>query len=601
MKLFQYLLGVSMCLMVPISSVAQMDTLVIGFGENPPSAVSASNSSGDTSPEQTINHEGLYPNKNAASRFLSFAAMGYTYQDIDNVEAMGYEAWIDAQLGVLPATTLYQKVQDLHQYELDNATYDPTNPPNENQSMWWNAWYDYHMKGNDLLRQRVAYALSQILVISVNSNFSGEPTALSHYYDKLLNNAFGSYRTILDSVTYNASMGNYLTYINNPKTDVINNVFPDENYAREVMQLFTIGLYELNMDGTRKLDGNGDPIATYDNDDILEYSKIFTGLTWGDQEKFGRGWHKEDDSWKYPMQMYDDEHEPGVKYLLNNETTPDRNPVDGKADIKDALDNLFNHPNTPPFVCTFLIQRLVTSNPSPAYVERVSEVFVNDGNGMRGNLGAVVKAILLDEEATSCMEGQANDFGSLREPFIRYIHLGKAMNGYTTSGNFRNVMNDIFERSGQRPLNSPSVFNFFQRDYTPIGAIEDADKVAPVFQITDSQTITGWINGLYRWLFYENYGDEWRKYDDEPDAVRDGETTELNYEDYYAYTSDDKLVELFDKFNLIFAHGRVSSESIAEMIDLVSRLENDNEDQQRERIQIAAYLILTSPEYLINR
>ena len=601
MKLTQYLLQVGLCLMLPLCTMAQMDTLIIGFGENPPNAVSASNSSGETSPEQTINHEGLFPNQNAASRFLSFAALGYTYQDINNVEAMGFEAWIDAQIAETPASLLYDNVQQQHQYILDNAVYDPDRVPGENQAMWWNAWFDYHMKGNDLLRQRVAYALSQILVISVTSNFSERPTPLAHYYDNLLAQAFGNYRTLLDSVTYHPVMGQYLTYINNPKTDAVNNIFPDENYAREVMQLFTIGLYELNMDGTRKLDGNGDFIPTYDNDDILEYSKIFTGLSWKDQDQFGRDWWLNDDSWRLPMRMWDEEHEPGVKHLLNNETVPNRNPVDGKADIKDALDNLFNHPNTPPFICSFLIQRLVTSNPSPAYVERVSQVFVNDGNGTRGNLGAVVKAILLDEEATSCMAGQADDFGSLKEPFIRYIHLGKAMNGSTTSGNFRNVMYDIHDKTGQRPLNSPSVFNFFQRDYTPIGSVEDAGKVAPVFQITDSQTITGWINGLYRWLYYENFGDEWEKYDDEPVGIIDSERTQLNFEDYYAYTSDDKLIELFDKFNLIFAHGRVASESIQEMIDLVSRMGNDNESQQRDRIQIAAYLILTSPEYLINR
>ena len=205
------------------------------------------------------------------------------------------------------------------------------------------------MESDDVLRQRVAFALSEILVISRFSGFGDESYAFSTFYDIFLNHAFGNYRDILEDVTYNPAMGEYLTYLNNPKSDTMEGTFPDENYAREVMQLFTIGLEELNVDGTHVLDIDGNAIPTYDNLDISEFSKIFTGLSWWDREDFFRGDLK-DSSYMYDMQMFDNYHEPGVKNLLNGFQVPDRMPVDGIADVNDALDNLFAHSNVGPFI-----------------------------------------------------------------------------------------------------------------------------------------------------------------------------------------------------------------------------------------------------------
>lgn len=267
---------------------------------------------------------------------------------------------------------------------------------------------------------------------------------MSSYYDILLDNAFGYFDTLLHDVTYNSAMGIFLTYVNNPKSDTSRNRFPDENYAREVMQLFTIGLYELNNDGTRKVDGNGDYIPTYDNETIAEFSKIFTGLSYGNNPTFW-DWAKYDRlNYELPMKMFNDYHEPGTKTLLNGFIVPDRNPVDGNADVKDALNNLFTHPNVGPFIATRLIQRLVTSNPSTEYVDHVASVFNSDENGKRGNMKAVIKAILLYDSARNCDECDDDEtFGKLSEPFQRYMQLNKILDITTTSGNYRNAMYGI--------------------------------------------------------------------------------------------------------------------------------------------------------------
>jgi len=234
------------------------------------------------------------------------------------------------------------------------------------------AFTNYAMTGEDLLRARVALALSEIFVISEVGALDGEPLGWASYYDLLLQHSFGNYRDLLYDITLHPCMGVYLTHLNNPKTDTTQNQFPDENYAREVMQLFSIGLYELNLDGSRKLDTAGNFIPTYDLGEIEEFAKVFTGLSWGDRNEFGKRFPVSELGLTIPMQMFDEEHEPGSKQLLNGFVVPDRNPVDGLADLNDAIDNLFNHPNVGPFLARLLIQRLVKSNPSPDYISRVT-------------------------------------------------------------------------------------------------------------------------------------------------------------------------------------------------------------------------------------
>ncbi len=577
--------------------IAQVDTIVLGFGNNAGITTTVSSSTSPGSPENTLNEIGLLPNENAAARFLSQAALGYNYQDILDVANMGIEDWIEDQFTKPKGFDLLTKVEEYLQFARDS-----TGNPGQRVSgrMWDYAWWQYHMTSTDYLRQRIALALSEIIVISENSTFRNNGFALANYYDILLKHSFGNYYDLLEDVTYNPAMGVYLTFMNNPKSDPSKNRFPDENYAREIMQLFTIGTEMLNNDGTVILDTAGIPVPTYDNVDIAEFSKIFTGMTWADRDIFGRG-ALNDTSYIAAMQMFDSDHEPGVKNLLNGFQVPDRNPVDGKADITDALDNLFNHNNTPPFICKLLIQRLVTSNPSPEYVTRVVNKFIDNGQGVRGDLKAVVKAILLDPIAIACGSSEELDFGMLREPFLRYFHINKAFNASTLSGRYRNDMDYVYRYTQQKPMASPSVFNFFQQDYQPIGSIEDANKVAPEFQITDAQTIIGYVNGLYRWVISNNPADEYDIYSGEPNANYSDEISTLDISTEMMYTDHDELHILLDRLNLLLAQGRLSDKSINIIIEALKKYANSSTSEQERIVRLAIYLVMASPEYLINR
>lgn len=574
----------------------QPDTLVLGFGGSNIITTSSS-STVPGSQNNTVSEVGFLPNENAASRFLSHATLGHDQQDIQQVMTMGVEDWVANQFTIPRAFTLESKIRFYHQMVKDSTF---NNNATTSSRMWRYAWWQYLMTSNDLLRQKVAMALSELLVISENSAFSNNAYALGVYYDKLFQHAFGNYRDLLTAVTYSPAMGVYLTSLNNPKSNPVTNVFPDENYGREVMQLFTIGTVLLNNDGTEVLDANNLPIATYDNDDIAEFAKIFTGMTWADRTQWNRS-AANDTSYIPNMVMWNTWHEPGVKNLLNGFVVPNRNPVDGNADITDALNHLFNHPNTPPFISRFLIQRLVTSNPSPQYINRVANVFINNGQGVRGDLAAVVRAILLDFEATDCNKGNDNNFGMLREPFIRYTQFNKAFNVSTSSGNYRNDMNNIYLATLQRPLFAPTVFNFFQQDYQPIGPITDANLVAPEFQITDAQTLVGYVNNVYRWLFSNDIADEYDLFTNEVDAHYADEISTLDYSTEFVNTSDDRIHILLDKFNLLLAHGRVSNSSLKIISDTIKQFPSVSNSEKTDRIKLAIYFIMTSPEYLINR
>ncbi len=589
-------LWIAMLVIVCAPLFGQPDTLILGYGGSG-IAVTSSSSSISGSENNTISQTGFLPNENAASRFLSHATLGHNQQNIQQVISMGIEDWFSNQITLPRAFTLESKIRSLHKMVMDS-----TNSPTAGASnrLWDYAWWQYLMTSNDALRQRVALALSEMLVISENSAFSNNAYAMGLFYDKLLHGAFGNYRDLLTSITYSPAMGTYLTYLNNPKANPAANQFPDENYAREVMQLFTIGTVMLNNDGSVIKDANNLPVPTYDNEDIIEFSKIFTGLTWADRTQWNRS-AQNDTSYIPNMAMWDTWHEPGQKTLLNGFVVPNRNPVNGNADIKDALDNLFNHQNTPPFVSRFLIQRLVSSNPSRQYINRVANVFKNNGQGVRGDMAAVIKAILLDSEATDCSKGDDIQFGMLREPFIRYVQIHKAFNASTQSGNYRNDMNYIYQYTGQRPLASPSVFNFFQQDYQPIGPVEEAGLVAPEFQITDAQTIAGFVNGLYRWLFDNDLADEYDLFTNEVDAHYADEISSIDLSGEIINTTDDKLHILLDRLNMVLAHGRISAPSLNTITKVIKEFPSVSTTEKTDRIKLAIYLVMTCPEYLINR
>ena len=605
-------------LLMLLAMSVHTQTLTIGKGINDGVVITTSHESVEGSSSNTLSTRGFAPNLNAASRFLSQSTFGASYEDIEAVQALGLEDWIDEQFQVPVGERMTNEVLRITE-EKNIGRNDPEGGP----FLWFfnDAWWNYHFSNEDELRQRMAFALSELLVISQFSSLGDRPYALSSYYDMLLNNSFGNYRTLLDSVTYHSGMGEYLTYMNNSRTDTLYDIdydspypfdtldvqftFPDENYAREVMQLFSIGLFELNNDGTRKKDGQGHDIPTYDNADIAELAKVFTGFSYGDNENFNRGPGEFNTTYFLPMQIYEEYHERGPKHLLNGFVIPERSGVNWQYDdVRDALDHLFNHDNVGPFVGQFLIQRFVTSNPSPAYVSRVADAFNGDGpfGTERGDLRSVIKAILLDDEARTCGFSDAADAGKLREPFIRYVQLGKAFDGVSSSGRYRNVLFPVYELLEQAPLSSPSVFNFFQSDFQPIGAIEDADRVAPEFQIANAQSIAGYINGLTEWLVRERYTTVWSLYEDEPDT--DSYHTNLEFSDELALVDDALIPQLVERLNLILAHGKLSDQTIDIIIEAVRAFDiefGDESDQAQAKVRIAAMLVMASPDYLINR
>ncbi len=592
----------SLCMMaIPVMG---QEPIILGSGGNYSNInVNSSSSESGEVGENTINGNGMLPNLNATSRFLAQASFGADYETILATSEMSFSDWIDQQMAMPPSFKMKDDIDMLYQMAIDSINFYGGIPSEFElgDKHFYFSWTKYMIESPDILRNRVALALSEIFVISEDPDLDDYPRLLGDYYDMLLENAFGNYRDLLEKVSLHPGMGLYLTHLNNPKTDIDNNVFPDENYAREIMQLFSIGLYELNQDGSRKIDPNtGTYIETYDETDIAEFARIFTGLSWGDAIFFGIRNPISEESLTTPMVMFNDAHEPGEKHLLNGFVVPNRNPVNGNADLADAFDNLFNHPNVGPFMAIRLIQRLVKSNPSPDYISRVTSVFNDDGTGTRGNLGAMIKAILLDEEARSCNFDDDPYSGKLREPMLRHFQLSRAFNAYVRNGSgiYRDDMNITKDLLEQRPLSSPSVFNFFLPDYQPIGSVEQAGKVAPEFQITDSRTSIAYGSMLNRWL--KDDDDLFDYADLFPDEVyhRDKEAY-LELTDEITMAADDNLVDdMVERLNLIMAAGQLKENTLQTIINTVKQVPAEQADV---RVRIALFLIMYSPDYLIQR
>ncbi|HPN71042.1 MAG TPA: DUF1800 family protein [Saprospiraceae bacterium] len=445
--------------------------------------------SGSNFVELTIKDQSVLPNDEEATRFLIQAAFGADPDELADVKSMGFENWIDAQIarpkGYLQDTLIQQNI--IPNYETEY---------NARMTMWHLIMRRrYPAPGvtvpTDILRQRIAYSLLQIFVISqTGDDLAVNSEGVLNYYDKLIDGAFGNFRQLLLDVSLHPCMGLYLSHVDNQKPDPVNNIFPDENYAREIMQLFSIGLWELNQDGTRKLDAFGDPIPTYDNGDISQFARVFTGLTWG-----GTTWH----DFTTNMVVNESAHDTDPKVLLNG-----MNLTGGRTtmqDINSAIDNLFNHENTGPFIGRLLIQRLVTSNPSPAYISRVAAKFADNGSGVRGDMGAVVKQILLDPEARDLSYTKDPTFGKMREPYLTLLNFAKTFNAQPESGDYHEA-NLFYEYYLQEPFLSPSVFNFYSPNFRPPGEMTELGKYGPEFQILTAVTALQAPNNLKGSLDY---------------------------------------------------------------------------------------------------
>lgn len=413
------------------------------------------------------------PTRADAVRFLQRASFGGTTAGVDRVLSIGIDSWLDEQFTLEPTRTH-------HRRRLDGLGF--------NESIWQS-----YLSEPDQLRKRVAYALSQIMVAS-DQDLSDRDVAV--YADILEANCFGTYRSLIEAVTRSAAMGRYLTYERNRKANERRGTVPDENYAREIMQLFSIGLWQLNQNGTRTTDGSGEPIPTYDTEDILGLARVFTGFQ---AEQI----NDDPDRYRLPMisdgDFARDQHELGEKRFLGT-TIPasDTRTLDESLAI--ALDTLADHPNVGPFISHQLIQRLVMSNPSADYVSRVAGVFADDGSGQRGNLAAVVRAILVDDEAWRTSPPAAS--GKLREPVLRFTIAARAFDVSISRAPW--IIGDLGDAAtelGQQPFDSSSVFNFYRPGYVPPQSpLGDAGLTAPEMQIANETTAIGWVNYIARFL-----------------------------------------------------------------------------------------------------
>ena len=435
------------------------------------------------------------PSAKAAARFLIQAAFGpdgvklgetNIPQNVAEVMQFGFAGWIDDQFA-RPVC----KLEPFVNYASSAGILNGDNI--KKQTAWWNRAMgvtkirpdDANTVLPDYLRQRIGFALSQLFVVSDRpETLAVQPGGLANYYDMLLNDAFGNFRTLLFDVTLHPVMGVYLSHLLNKKA--ANNIFPDENYAREVMQLFSIGLWKLNQDGSRQFDGQGQPIPTYNNSNITEFARVFTGLGYAGNASYSLY----PQNFLAPMKLWDTYHDCNAKTLLNGVTLPVRTPSNPDvgtatlADINGAIDCLFNHPNVGPFVGRQLIERLITSNPSPGYISRVAAAFADNGQGVRGDMKAVIKAILLDTEARDPAKMSDPTFGKLREPFLRCVNLAHAFNASAQSGFY--ALDTFYMDHVEEPMRSPSVFNFYQPGYSPPGMLNVAGLFAPEFQIINA-------------------------------------------------------------------------------------------------------------------
>lgn len=418
-----------------------------------------------------------------ASRLLAQGSFGATDAEINYATRYGYGAWVDRQF-TLPQTSHVSYMNGL-KARLPAGT-------SLNQGHFLESFWKQAVTGEDQLRQRVAFGLSQIFVVSfVDGAVFNYPRGVASYYDMLGTHAFGNFRDLLEAVTLHPMMGLYLGTWRNEKESGTR--IPDQNYARELMQLFTIGLYELNPDGTRKL-VDGRPVESYTNEDIVGLSRVLTGWGFAGPDKSdhrfhgGNPWVDRDIA---PMQQYPKFHSSLEKSFLGLHLAGGSS---GEADLKAALDRLFVHPNTAPFFSRLLIQRLVTSNPSPAYIARVASVFADNGKGVRGDMKAVIRAILLDPVARQSGDTTMR----VREPVLRYANWMRTFNAKSTSGRFLvGVTDDVTTSIGQTAMRSPSVFNFYRPNYVPSNsASARVGLAAPEMQIVSDASVVGYLNTM---------------------------------------------------------------------------------------------------------
>ncbi len=520
----------------------------------------------------TVSEAPILVDATDAARLLAQATFGATLADIEQVQSIGLNNWIDRQFTLQGDSHLA--------YVQQHSNGSGRSPRHE---IWWKSAVD----GEDQLRQRVAFALSQLFVVSDSGyTLANAQYGITGYYQMLLDNAFGNYRDLLEKVTLHPVMGIYLSMLQNGKGDPEASTRPDENYAREVLQLFTIGLHRLNQDGST----DGSPV--FSQDQVEAFSRVFTGWNYADAGRWDRPLFTRADMIN-PMLPFEEYHDTDQKTLLNGEVLPAG--LSAREDLERALDNIFNHPNVGPFVVKQLIMRLVTSNPSRQYVSDIAGVFNNDGTGTRGNLAAVIKAILVHNEARVIPDVAA--YGKLREPVLRLSHLWRTFGvlpGLQSSAardEYNTVspqLMDLEVDTGQAPLKSPSVFNFFQPGFSPVGVVADRDLNAPEFELFTESNELATSNRIGRQIQQYSVASI-------SDAGHPVSFLDFTYE--VSLASD--VETLLDHLNLVLLSDSMGP-ALRDLLTSHLQALADTPAGHLARVRDAITLIVASPDYLVQ-
>lgn len=532
-----------------------------------------------------------------AARFLTQCTFGPTEADIAAVQSLGYSAWLDQQMAMTP----FNMLADVRQRLNTQTPYRTDEHGAYVESFWQGA-----LKRPDQLRQRMQFALSQLFVVTRENEeleFNGS-LGTTNYYDLLGANAFKNWRDLLGIVTLNPMVGIFLSFVKNDKEDPATGRTPDENYAREIMQLFSIGTIKLNQDGTPQLDSVGRTIPTYSHDDIAGLAKVFTGISWysptpddGTFLSSAYSYFDQGGSNGKPVQMiyYPKHHSLSEKKFLGV-TIPASTTSNPAGDVKIALDTLFNHQNTAPYFAKRMIQQFVTSNPTPAFVARIAGVFDNNGQGVRGDMGAVLRAILLDNEARDTAAAQANpNFGKLREPMIRVTNWGRAFNVRSKNGHFSIGETGNADVLSQGILDAPSVFNFWRAGYVfPHSRLSDAGKVAPEFQVVSELTTAAYAN-LMQSAVTTGLGTN--------QVTWSGADVLSDYTAEIAIAADANA--LLDRLNLLLFYGQMSAGLRSQILTVVNGIAipttGSTTTARTNRAKLAILLAMVSGEYLTQR
>lgn len=549
-------------------------------GPNPPP------SGGGTPPPSPPPYSDIPATDAEAARFLAQATFGPTRAEIAYVRQVGYKKWIDEQLdsSKTPVTLIKPHIISIPVDNLDYA---------ERRNYWmWKA-----VTAKDQLRMRMSFALSEIFVVSDRDYNTANFGRISDYQDMLSQGAFGTYRQMIENVTLHPSMGLYLSHLANQKAVSYKNgqgitisIVPDENYAREVMQLFSIGLYQRNADFSLKVDAQGQPIPTYDQNVIAAMARVMTGWTWnGNTESNFWKWGADNEA--RPLSCVPKYHDDQPKTIFNGIVINEGNNC--VATMAKTLDALSSHANTAPFISRQLIQRFVTSNPSPAYIGRISKVW-SDSNG---NMGQVIKAILLDNEARVAPAATDVNYGKAREPVLQLTALWRAFDAKyigRADGQYKFSFNaswDFATTLGQDTLRSPSVFNFFEPDYRLQAAGGAAGIYAPEFQLYNEASFVS--------IFNQQYDAGWNNFKVDAPTVNTSAPV-LDIKPLKDLADAGNHAGMVDSLNVLLFNGTLSNETKTIMVTMLDKLKaekRNSEELSRSLVQLA----VASPEFVIQR